>query len=112
MRRSKFTAGFIVLSGLAVGGCTSSSAPPTTMPTTMPSMAMTPPAAKDLTHALTKDEPYFTSEPTTPSAAPAGTLKAGSKVLVVIPGAMYSQVITDTGMSAYTLTDGLQPLGK
>ncbi|HEX4794671.1 MAG TPA: hypothetical protein VH370_12800 [Humisphaera sp.] len=75
-------------------------------------MAMTPPAAKDLTHTLAKDEPYFTSEPSGPGAAPAGMLKSGTKVLMVIPGAMYSQVITDTGMSAYTMTDGLQPLGK
>ena len=70
-----------------------------------------PPAAKDLTHVLTKDEPFFASEPT-PGAAPSGTLKSGSKVLVLIPGAEYSQVITDTGVSAYTFTDGLKPLGK
>jgi hypothetical protein len=70
-----------------------------------------PPDAKYLTHVLTKDEPYFASEPT-PGAPPSGTLKAGVKVLVVIPGALYSQITSDTGISAFTVTDGLKPLGK
>jgi hypothetical protein len=33
-------------------------------------------------------------------------------VLVLIPGATYSQVVSDTGVQAYTETDGLKPLGK
>ena len=73
--------------------------------------ATTPPAAKDLTHALTKDEPFYLNEPGA-SPQPVGILKAGSKVLVLIPGATYSQVITDKGVSAYVPTDGLSPLGK
>lgn len=102
------------------------SAPAMTMPTTpsmtMPAMtmpAMTMPAMpampavvpdKDMTHTLTKDQPYFTSEPSGPAAAPAGTLPAGSKVLLVIPGATYSQVTTSSGMSVYTMTDGLKSI--
>jgi hypothetical protein len=64
-----------------------------------------------MTHSLEKDQPYFTTEPG-PSAAPAGTLPAGSKVLVTVPGVPYSQVVTDKGINAYTATDGLKPLGK
>jgi hypothetical protein len=86
---------------------------PTTMPApsaaTMPAVAA--PAAKDMTHSISKDQPYFTAMPG-PGVAPAGTLKAGSKVLVIIPGADYSQVVTDVGISAYTPTAGLTPLGK
>jgi len=126
----KFTTNLLIvacgLGSLSVAGCKSmsSSAPEaTTMPapspgsTTMSAAPAMPqpvtiaPPAKDMTHVLEKDEPYFTSEPG-PSATPAGTLKAGSKVLVIIPGAPYSQVMTDTGVSAYTVTDGLKPLGK
>jgi len=86
-------------------------------PTTMSVAAANPPpvaaapAAKDMTHVLEKDEPYYTTEPTA-SATPAGTLATGSKVLVIVPGAPYSQVVTDKGISAYTVTDGLKPLGK
>jgi hypothetical protein len=84
-------------------------------PTTMAVPEVTPPpgapAAKDLTHSITKDQPYYSSMPAA-GATPAGTLKAGSKVLVLIPGADYSQVITDMGVTAYTSTDGLKPLGK
>lgn len=87
-----------------------------TAPATMPVPPATQPAAavptpKGMTHVLMKDEPYFTSDPGA-SATPAGTLKQGAKVLVLIPGTQYSKVITDTGIDAYTVTDGLQPLGK
>ena len=90
---------------------------PTTMPvpsakqTTVTLPSAPAPAEKDLTHVLTKDEPFFVNEPAT-TATPAATLKEGSKVLVVIPGAQYSQVITDTGLTGYTMTQGLKPLGK
>ena len=69
------------------------------------------PLAKDMTHVLEKDEPYYTTEPAA-STTPTGTLAAGSKVLVIVPGAPYSQVVTDKGISAYTVTDGLKPIGK
>ena len=122
MRKAQISMGLLILAGVAVGGCTAptfqrrrhavandDAAPPPMAAPAAPTV--TPPAAKDLTHVLTKDEPFFASEPAA-GAPPAGTLKAGSKVLMVIPGAMYSQVITDTGMSAYTLTDGLKPWGS
>jgi hypothetical protein len=126
----------LILGGIAIGGCKPSepAAPvaPTTMtapetngpvvtPATMPVPsasqtevvipAQTPPAAKDLTHVLTADEPFYLNEPGA-SPKPIGTLKAGTKVLVLIPGATYSQVLTDKGISCYTMTDGLKPLGK
>ena len=113
MRRLQvFSLGLMTIGGVVVGGC-ASSPPPATQPMAMgPAAPMVkPPEAKDLTHVLTQDEPYFASEPTA-SSPPSGTLKAGSKVLVLIPGAQYSQVITDMGVSAYTVTDGLKPLGK
>jgi len=88
---------------------------PTTMAVPSAAAAAQPtaaaPAAKDMTHSITKDQPYFTAMPG-PGVAPAGTLKAGSKVLVIVPQVPYSQAITDTGISVYTATDGLQPLGK
>lgn len=121
----KLSLGSLALAGLLAGGCAQPSAPPATQPsaaapmTPAAPMAMTgpaptmvtPPAAKDLTHVLTMDEPYFASEPAD-GAVPSGTLKSGAKVLVLIPGAKYTQVVTDTGISAYTVTDGLKPLGK
>ena len=122
-----------MLGGMALVGCqTPATSTPTTMavtggqgapvgPATMPVPSANqteitlpsgpPPAAKDLTHVLSKDEPFFLNEPTADSK-PVGMLKAGDKVLVVIPGATYSQVITSKGVSAYTVTDGLMPLGK
>ena len=135
------SAAALLVGSLAVVGCHKSaeSAPevpgPTTMmapetngnvsgvtgPTTMavPSAKQTevvlpataPPAAKDLTHMLTKDEPFYLNEPGA-NPQPVGTLKAGTKVLVLIPGATFSQVITDKGISAYVPTDGLSPVGK
>jgi hypothetical protein len=99
----------------------STPAAPTTMPTTAPTtmeaapVVMTPlpgaPAAKDMTHSITADQPYFTSAPGA-GVAPAGTLKAGSKVLVMVPDVPYSQVVTDMGIHAWTATEGLKPLGK
>ena len=73
--------------------------------------AYPPPRPSTPTHVLTADEPYF-SEPPAPGAKPAGTLKAGTKVLLVIPGATYSQVTTAEGMTVYTITDGLKPVGE
>jgi hypothetical protein len=102
---------------LFVGGCwNQSSSTPSNTPTTMPAPVVslpttTPPAAKDLTHVLTKDQPIFLDMPSG-EAKPVGTLKEGSKVLVMVPGADYSQVTTDKGIEVYTATDGLKPLGK
>src|SRR5579871_1958537 len=112
MRFSKKLA-VVCLGGLSVVGCKSMSSSPTTMPapeanmkmpgpTTMsvapanPMPVAAPPAAKDMTHVLEKDQPYYTMEPTASTPA-AGTLSAGSKVLVMNPGVPYSQVVTDKG---------------
>ena len=142
MTLSKYVLGMVTAGGMLAGaagchgggGSASSSSPAATQPTTMPipetnmrntgpqtmpvapaSAPATPsaaaPAEKDMTHVLAKDEPYFTDSPG-PSATPAGTLAAGSKVLVMVPGAEYTQVVTDKGVSAYTPTDGLKPIGK
>lgn len=116
---------------LAVGtlvGChnepPSSPPPPSTQP-----VAVTPPAAntataqppvvvspalipdKDMTHTLSADSAYFKSLPAA-DAKPDGTWKAGSKVLVLIPGAKYSKVKSPAGEVAYVLTDNLQPISN
>ena len=116
---------------LAIGalvGChnepPSSPPPPTTAPVTVTPTAVntstaTPPVVvktamlpdKDMTHTLTADSPYFTSKPPK-DAKPDGTFKAGTKVLVMIPGAPMSKVTAQDGVVAYTSTDNLQPLGK
>jgi hypothetical protein len=136
MQKLKMSLCLTALAALTLGGChsggdsatvapTATTVPPTNGavngPTTMPVPsahqteialpATTPPAAKDLTHVLSKDEPFYLNEPGANPVA-VGTLTAGSKVLVVIPAAPYSQVITDKGVSAYVLTEGLKPLGK
>ena len=142
MRSLKTSAAALIFAAAMTAGChhdnpNSGSPPPaadapTTMPTPMGNMSMPgpttmpvpsanqttvvlpsapAPAEKDLTHVLTKDEPFFINEPAA-AATPAATLKEGSKVLVVIPGAQYSQVITDKGLTGYTMTEGLKPLGK
>ena len=97
--------------------------PPTTLPdkyqpaTTAPSVAAAAsvmpkgPAATDMTHVIAKDEPYYASMPSA-GDKPAGTLKAGTKALLVVPGAMYSKVTTDAGTTVYTMTDGLEPIAK
>ena len=60
----------------------------------MPKPAMLP--DKDMTHTLSADSPYFTSMPKK-DTPPAGTFKAGTKVLVMIPGAPYSKVTAQNG---------------
>jgi hypothetical protein len=135
MQKLRMSLGLIVLGAVAIGGChksedsgamspTTMTAPPTngvTSPTTLPVPpagqteialpAVKPPATKDLTHVLIKDEPFYLNEPgATPVAV--GTLKTGAKVLVLIPGFPYSQVMTETGITAYVMTEGLKPLGK
>jgi hypothetical protein len=73
--------------------------------------AMAPaPAAKDMTHVMTMDEPYFDSMPMGASPASTGTLKKGTKLLLMTPGAPYSKVLTETGMTVYTVTDGFDPI--
>jgi hypothetical protein len=82
-------------------------APPATGPATAPAAAM--PGA---THVLTADEPYYTTDPGTAGQgmAPAGMLKAGTPVLVMVPGKTYCKIISNQGTSCYTLTSGLKPI--
>lgn len=101
------------LAGIALAaGCTKEPAGPTTMPamaTTKPVVAA--PAVPDkMTHKVAVEQPYFTKMPMA-GAKPAGTLKAGTKVMMVIPGAN-SQVETADGMLVYTPRDGLELLVK
>jgi len=62
--------------------------------------------AKAMTHVLTKDQPFFTSMPMAAGPKPAGTIKAGTKVLLLIPGS-YAQVETTAGKQIYTAIEGI-----
>jgi len=73
--------------------------------------ATTPVPEKDLTHVLSRDEPYYASSPAQGRPAD-GTLKAGTKVLVMMPRGSYSQVVTADGKRVYTSTAGLKPIGS
>lgn len=115
--------------GVVLAGCKSSTPPPgTTTPTpavtpaSQPSMVMPnqgkmpeppavleKPAASSMTHVLTKDEPYYSSMPGA-DAKSLGTVKSGTKVLVMVPGATYSKVLTEDGATVYVGTDGLDPI--
>lgn len=89
--------------------------PAVTPPTANMATPATPPvvalADKDTTHVLTQDEPYYDGSPGA-STTPSGTLKSGSKVLLMVPGSPYSEVETQTGKTVYTVTAGLKPVGK
>ena len=62
-------------------------------------------AEASATHVISKDQPYFKSFPVE-GAKPSGTLKAGTKVLLLIPGSM-AQVQTTEGKTVYTPIDGV-----
>jgi len=64
-----------------------------------------------MTHSFTKDTPYFAEKPAA-GAAPAGTFKAGTKVIVLVPGAPYAKVQAMDGVTAYASIENLEPLGK
>jgi hypothetical protein len=93
-------------------------ASPTTKPAATATAKATTPAAptmavpdKDMTHVLTKDEPYYALSPAQ-AKAPDGTLKAGTKVVVLMPRGSYSQVMTGDGKRVYTSTAALKPVGS
>lgn len=67
---------------------------------------------KVMTHVLTKPQPFYAAVPTAAAATPTGTLPAGTKVLLVIPGSDYCQVETPTGATVYTMTDGVESITK
>jgi hypothetical protein len=122
----------ILAASLTVGslivGCKSDSSsppptpPPAVTPASQPSMVMPnqgampappavleKPAASSMTHMLTKDESYYPSMPGADAKA-IGILKSGTKCLVMIPGDMYSKVLTEDGATVYVSTDGLEPI--
>ena len=85
----------------------------TAAPTTKPAAAASATAAvpdKDMTHVLTKDEPFYATSPAQ-ARQPDGTLKAGTKVVVLMPRGSYSQVMTADGKRVYTSTAALKPVG-
>jgi len=95
---------------------TTTTPPPTAPPLAAPAAAVavtttTPVPEKDLTHVLSRDEPYYASSPAQGRPAD-GTLKAGTKVLVMMPRGSYSQVVTADGKRVYTSTAGLTPIGS
>ena len=135
MEIAKASTVFALVIGAAVAGCKSdpseeptaaksetmtetvASTPPPA-PTAKPTATASTPAVaapaladKDMTHVLAKDESYYTGMPAA-GKAPAGKLKAGTKVIVVMPRGSYSQVMTADGKSVYTSTAALKPVGS
>ena len=99
------------MASLPATGPTMQAASPT-IPTTGPvAPEAAGPKAEDMTHVLGMDEPYFLTMPG-PAAIPDGTFKSGTKVLVMVPGSKYSKVLSETGVTAYTVTKGLEPVRK
>jgi hypothetical protein len=121
-----------LLAGLVCGGCAKDekksdttttatmSAPAAASPTTKPAASVTAsiPAApamtvpdKDMTHVLTQDEAYYATSPAQ-AKKPDGTLKAGTKVVLLMPRGSYAQVMTGDGKRVYTSTAALKPVGS
>jgi hypothetical protein len=82
-----------------------------TTPPPPPAAAVALPPEKDMTHSFTKDTPYFADKPSA-GATPSGTFKAGTKVIVLIPGAPYAKVQSLEGVVAYASIDNLEPLSS
>jgi len=74
----------------------------------VPAAAPKPPTAS-LTHMMTKDEPYFDSQPGT-DAKSLGSLSKGTKLLLLVPGMPYSKVLTEDGATVYVMTEGIDPI--
>jgi hypothetical protein len=89
--------------------------PAVTVSTTLPAAATAAAepmmADKDMTHEVTAETPMFTTMPVAAGAEPAMTLKAGDKVLVMIPRGKYAQVTTIGGVKGYVTTASLKPIG-
>ena len=66
---------------------------------------------KDMTHEVTVETPMFTAMPMAADAKPAMMLKAGEKVLVMVPRGKYAQVTTVGGTKGYVTTASLKPIG-
>ncbi len=61
---------------------------------------------------MTKDQPYYKSVPASPTAAPDGTFKAGTKLLVFSFSGAYAKVTAEDGTTAYTAMEGIDPISK
>ena len=92
---------------------TSSPPAPTTPPADSASAPVAAPALtdKDMTHVVAKEEAYYTTMPAAGKPA-SGKLKAGTKVVVLMPRGGYSQVMTADGKRVYTSTAALKPVGS
>ena len=127
MKKTKLAA-VALLAGVTCVGCAKdekkdasvtmkTSSSPTMSPATQPAMATTTAAPamtvpeKDMTHVLTKDEAYYSTSPAQ-ARNPDGTLKAGTKVLLLMPRGSYAQVMTADGKRVYTGMASLKPLGS
>ena len=99
---------------MASSDTASSTMKPVTPPAASATVAASPAAAvpeKDMTHVLAKDEAYYAGSPAQ-GRPPEGTLKSGTKVVVLMPRGSYSQVMTADGKRVFTSTAGLKPIGK
>jgi hypothetical protein len=67
------------------------------------------PTAADLTHVLTADAPYYKSSPAQGKPAD-GTLKSGTKLLLLMPAGSYSQVWAENGVKGYVSTASIQSI--
>ena len=90
--------------------------PAVTVSATMPAAVAAPAPAvamteKDMTHEVTAETPVFGSMPVAADATPAVMLKAGDKVLVVVPRGKYAQITTVGGVKGYVATASLKPIG-
>jgi hypothetical protein len=83
-----------------------------TPPATAPVVAAPAAPAFAATHVVSKDQPYFKSVPASPTATPDGTFKAGTKVLVFSFSGSYAKVTAEDGTTAYTPTEGIDPIPK
>jgi hypothetical protein len=87
---------------------------PTTQPASPTNTAAAPAMMvpdKDMTHVLTQDEAYYSTSPAQ-ARKPDGTLKAGTKVVLLMPRGSYAQVMTADGKRVYTSLGALKPMGS
>jgi hypothetical protein len=100
---------------LATGGCESSSSSPAAQSTAAPASSVMPDmpvmagvADKECSHVIMLDTPVY-SGPPSQGMPPVGVVKAGTKVLSMVPGAQYTQCQIAGGKTVYIKTTMLQP---
>jgi len=64
---------------------------------------------KDATHVVMEDTPIFTSMPSGQGVSPVAMIKAGTKVLAMVPGPTYTKCVMGGGKSVYIKTASLKP---